>query len=467
MDDLPQADPQAGMSLAQIIAIVRHHWKMGAIIAASVLVLAAIVVKLLPKTYTSVSTLIINTDHKDVLASQNTPDLNNVIAGYVVTQTELLMSPAILLPAVDRMKLTEDTEFAAGFPGTGTAALRDYVEKNLAEALTVTVGQGNQLVYVEAAARTPDMAAQIANGVVAVYMEEERRRTNGPAVDRERQYAADLAELRSKVAQAQANLDVFLKQNRLTSVTEGNNQNDTDNLALTDLSAKLLDAQNQRRALEARLAGHNSTGDEAMVSPIVMRLREQLDTQQNDLAQLSGTFGPQHPKILALKAQITATQQQIDRAVGTLSDNANTQLARARDLEAQYTRALADQRSKILGLRDQAGNGAKLQLELESAQAVYKRALDGYDQVMFASTGNNTMVSLLSRATPPVIPTKPNKPKLFAVAFLISLFIGFAGPVVFELLFDRRLRCKDDIERSFGIPVLARFGPIPALASPT
>jgi hypothetical protein len=30
-------------------------------------------------------------------------------------------------------------------------------------------------------------------------------------------------------------------------------------------------------------------------------------------------------------------------------------------------------------------------------------------------------------------------------------------PLLYEMLFDRRLRCRDDLERSLGIPVLAQF----------
>jgi polysaccharide biosynthesis transport protein len=463
-EEPPQADPHAGLSLAQVIAILRYHWKISAAIAAALIVVSAIGIKLLPKTFTAVSTLIINSDnHKDVLAAQAQGADFGTQQAYVMTQTELLLSPAILLPAVDQMHLTTVRDFAGGFPGTDPVALRDYVGKNLAKALQVTVGQGGQLVYVEAASKSPDLAANLANGVVAVYMDEERRRTNGPAVERERQYSADLAELRAKVAQAQDNLAAYLKQSGLTSLTRNPGEVDTENQALTDLSQKLLDAQNQRRALEARSAGERASGDEAMGSTLVQGLREQLNSQQNQLAQLAGTYGPQHPKMVALKAQIASTQEQIARAISALSENASTQLARARDLEAQYSRALADQRAKVLHLRDQQGNGGKLELELESAQSVYKRALDGYDQIMFASTGNNTMVSLLSPATPPVEYTKPKKTKLFAVAILASILFGIAAPVAFELLLDRRVRCKDDIERAFGIPVLAHLGPIPAI----
>jgi len=68
-----------------------------------------------------------------------------------------------------------------------------------------------------------------------------------------------------------------------------------------------------------------------------------------------------------------------------------------------------------LRLREVQGEGGKLALELESAEAVYKRALDGYDQIMFASVGDYTNVSIVNRADPPV-GSKPNKPKLFSMA---------------------------------------------------
>jgi polysaccharide biosynthesis transport protein len=36
------------------------------------------------------------------------------------------------------------------------------------------------------------------------------------------------------------------------------------------------------------------------------------------------------------------------------------------------------------------------------------------------------------------------------------------GPFCFGLLF-RRVRCRDDLERDHGVPVLVEFGPLPAL----
>jgi uncharacterized protein involved in exopolysaccharide biosynthesis len=106
-------------------------------------------------------------------------------------------------------------------------------------------------------------------------------------------------------------------------------------------------------------------------------------------------------------------------------------------------------------------------LELDSAESVYKRALDGYDQIMFASAGHYNYVDLVSRATVPLQSSKPNKLKLLIMALLLSVSTGVAVPALYELLINRRIRCIEDLERSFGVPVLAEFDSIqysPSLA---
>ena len=119
-------------------------------------------------------------------------------------------------------------------------------------------------------------------------------------------------------------------------------------------------------------------------------------------------------------------------------------------------RAVDEQHTKLLKIRELQDQGQKLQLELESAQTVYKRALDGYDQIMFASS------SMVGRATPPLEASKPNKILLLGVGALIAALIGLLGPLCYELWFNRRLHCRDDIERDLGLPVLAELDRIPA-----
>jgi succinoglycan biosynthesis transport protein ExoP len=193
-----------------------------------------------------------------------------------------------------------------------------------------------------------------------------------------------------------------------------------------------------------------------MGSALIQNLKNQLSTLQAQLAQSTATLGPKHPRVVELQSQIVATHHALDREMQNFSQNNTATVSSSVELEGKLKRAVDEQRAKVVKIRQLQDEGQKLQLELDSAQTVYKRALDSYDQVMFASS------SIVSRATPPLAPSKPNKILLLALGVLLSGLLSVAGPLGYEMMFNRRLHCRDDIEREFGLPVLMEFDRIPA-----
>ncbi|HLK71522.1 MAG TPA: GNVR domain-containing protein, partial [Steroidobacteraceae bacterium] len=196
---------------------------------------------------------------------------------------------------------------------------------------------------------------------------------------------------------------------------------------------------------------------EALASPRIGTLRATLADLQGKLAALRPTLGPHHPEIVSLESQERATQRELNMALGSLTNNIGTQLSRTRALENELRQAIAAQSTKVMQLRQVQDQGAKLALELQSAQTVYKQALDGFDQVKFDTVHNFANVNLVSHAGIPVQPTKPKKMQLLLMALLASIAAGVALPFLYELWIDRRVRCRDDLERGLGIRVLARM----------
>jgi uncharacterized protein involved in exopolysaccharide biosynthesis len=451
----PEHRLPSGLSLLQLYAIARHYWREIAIIAIGITLLMAVVIKLLPKSYTATATLIVNSQRENPLPNQQF--LNDDLSNYVATQMELMTSSVVLVPVVDRLNLTHDREFNGGCFGP-PSMLRECVARNLAAAVNIQPGRGVQLLYVSASAQNPDKAALLANAVADVYLQLDRQRANDPVEEQALRSSQELTELRAKVTEAQDEVTQFRQRNGLTDVSE--NANDTEMAALASLEARLLDAQHQRRALESRRQGAVDSGDEALASAQITSLRTNLAGMRAQLAQLRSTLGPRHPQVVALEAQIGSSQRALNNAVGMLSSNVSTQLDRERTLEAQLTQAVASQRAKVLHLRQIQDEGQKLLLELQSAQSVYKQALDGYDQVKFQTVHNFANVSLVSHATPPITYSKPKKSELLLVSILVALGVGLGVTFFYELWVDRRLRCRDDMERAFGIRVLAHFEPI-------
>ena len=175
-----------GISVLQIISILRCYWKASAITVVALIAVSFLVIKLLPKSYVSTATLIFNYENKDVLAGRDFP--SSQAGTYIPTQIELILSQVVLDPVVDRLKLTADPEFVRGFSGT-PAALNEVVTNNLHDVLTVTPGTGGQLLYIAVPSKSPERAAQIANAVADEYLKQERERTNAPAAERAERYS--------------------------------------------------------------------------------------------------------------------------------------------------------------------------------------------------------------------------------------------------------------------------------------
>ncbi len=453
-----------GFSAGQFLSIARAYWRLSLAIAAVTLLGTVLLIQVIPKAYTASATLIFDYQNRDPLAGEQMP--LGLLQSFIATQTELITSPVVLNQVVDKLNLTADKSFTGGVRGDQNV-LRDAAVRVLATKLAVYEGRGGQLLYVNATGRTADAAAAIANEVADTYLDLYRERTSGPATERAKRYTEQLGELRAKVAAAQAKVTDFRAKNGLTEVVSAQSKSDIDVQGLSDLETRLQEAQNERRTAESRATSNVAATDEALTSNAINTLKSQLELKEAEKAKLLNTFGPNHPKILEADAQIEAVRAQLSAELRILAENNSQKVRSARQLEGKYSGAIGAQRQKVLATRELQDEGAKLLVELESAQSVYKRALDGYDQIMFASNSRGANVTLIDRATPPFKPSKPSKVKLLLMGLVGGLLMGLAGPLAYELFWNRRIRHRDDHERDFGLPVLAEFGPIrPSRSSP-
>ena len=440
-----------GPSLAQILAIASAYWRHTAVIAGLVLLGAAVVSMLMPKTYKATSTLMVNYESNDPLAGKEFEI--GMLGPYMSTQIELMLSTEVLGPVIDRLKLTENPHFASGHQG-GSDTLHDWIETLLRKDLEIDVGKGgSQLIYITASMDSADGAATLANAVADVYLEQEYQRTNSPAGERAKRYTEELEDLKRKVTVAQDAVTQFRQRTGSVDAVDKGDV-DMDNLRL--LENRLIDKQNALREAQAHASSEQSASSQVQNSDLVRGLRAQSDTLNAQMAQLRETLGPNHPKVLELQSQINAIRRSLDAAVGQARSSSAADLTIARQEVGQLEHDVAEQRAKVLASRQVRDEGAKYELELQSAQSVYKRALDGYDQIMFASTGHHTNVNLVSRARPPVQAAKPKPIINLLIGAVLGLGLGIVGPFAWELT-HRRVRCRDDVERDLGMPVLTEF----------
>jgi uncharacterized protein involved in exopolysaccharide biosynthesis len=446
-----------GLSIPQIVAIGRARWRQGAWIAAAIVVATALVSLVIPKTYTATATVMVSYDVNDPLGGREFPA--GLLSSYMSTQVELLGSPATLLEVVDRLKLTQNKDYIKGFDGD-PRALREWVARRIAKDLEVKQGNyGSQLLNVTFSANDAQLSASVANAVVEAYSDQAHQRLTTPAADTAHRYTKETEDLKAKVGIAQQRLDEFRQQNNMVDIQA---KADIDIAVLNELEHRLLDAKNARRAAEGKASADPSVSASVLGSTTVQTLKAQLSTEQAKMAELRATLGARHPDIVQLQQQIDSTRHSLQQEIGQYASGNSSDLAQARQLEDKLAAALDEQRAKVLQVRRMQDEGSRFQIEFDTAQAAYKNALEGYEKVMIASTGQYTNVNITSRATPPLRAAKPK--------FLINLLMGivFGGALGIAIPFarelaGRRVRCRDDLERDHGVPVLVEFDSMPAI----
>jgi len=444
-----------GLSLVQVWSIIWAYRLVIALIVAAFLALTALVVAFLPRTYSATATLMVSYDVNDPLNGKDFP--TGLLGSYIATQIELIQSPEVLLPVVDRLNLTTKDDYTAGYGGDGST-LREWAASRLSKNLAIYQGPfASQLIHVRYSATNAAEAAQVANAVADVYMAQDVVRSTNPATQRAKRYAEQLEKLKNKVISAQTEATAFHQSN---SLIESGSTADVDTTLLTSLEQQLMEAQNASRVAEARMSGDQSVGDLVLASPLIQSLKTQIAAQQVRLAEMELLFLPKHPLVLEMNSQIRANRAALAAETRRYSRNASATLGAARQLVEKLQTAVDDQRGRVLAVSKLRDDAAKYQLELESTQAVYKRALEGYDQVMFASSGRYTNVDVVSRARAPVKATQPRVLVDLLVGCIGAGLLGLLGPLAYEL-FNRRVRCRDDLERDHGVPVLVDFGPLP------
>lgn len=444
-----------GLSMAQTLAILRAYRRLSVLIVVLGLSLTALAIALWPRTYTATAALMVNYEVHDPLNGKELPI--GQLGSYIATQVELLQTPELLLSVVDRLGLTHDPDYARGYR-SDRGTLREWVAAQVAKTLAVFQSQrGSQLIYVTYSADEPVHAAQVANMVAEVYKEQDAERAAGPPGERAQRYAQQLEGLKGKVEQAQRDVTAFHQRNALV---DPGSKGGTDVLLLAALDERLLAAQNTRRDAEARAAQPQAVSDQVLASLPVQALKAQLGTQEQRLALLNRQFMPNYPDVVEMQMQVEASRRAIALTVQSYGDNARANRGVAQRLEQDLQRAVETQRARMLARSQLEDEAAKNQLELESAQAVYRRALEGYDQIMFASNHRGSNVRLVSPAAPPVRASKPRVLMGLALGAGASLLLGLGLPLLYERL-NRRVRCRDDLELQHGVPVLAEFGRLP------
>ncbi|MGD9866918.1 MAG: GumC family protein [Hyphomicrobiales bacterium] len=288
----------------------------------------------------------------------------------VASQVQVLLSRDLAQRVITDLKLEDNPEFHAepGFFGKLTGFLRHgslsaealreaRVLDAFADRLSVHQVSKSRVIAVAFQSHDPKVAADVANRLAEVYLEWQQKERLRQTRDASDWLGAQIEALRDKVQTAEANVEEFRKTSGIYSST---NNVTLDTQQLSELNSQLILAKAQRTEAEARASlikkmlqekGDVEAASDVMRSPLIQRLLEQQVRVKREIAELSATLMPSHPRMQQLQSESSDLTRQIrieaQKVVRGLENEA--QIAGARE------ESLRNSLNELKGRSSQAG----------------------------------------------------------------------------------------------------------------
>ncbi len=453
---LPPELMRQGISPAQLMAIFWAHRRL-IVLTTFVVVLAVVLISkyVLPKKYEATATLQFDFQVYDPTTGKDFPAY--LAQSYMSTQVDILGSPATLRAAVERLGWAQDPKWTASYDSSTGASLEDYLANEMNKRLTIRSSRDSRLVDVSFEAESPTEAARVANTIAEVYLESQINARREPTQRRAGEYSQQIEALREEVEAAERALSEFRQKHGLIDLDR---RADAESTRLEELTRRLVEAEAARHAAEIRAtvdAGGIGGERDILDSNYIQGLKSELAALETRRAEMREVLGSRHPDLIALDEQIQELRRRIDGEVRQVAGAVDTAAERARRQEQALRQAVEAQRARVMEARRLSDEASTLVRRLESAEKIYNSALERYDDVLLGSRSQYTNVTIVNRASPPLLHSSPKTRINAILALFAGGFLGLSIASILELR-DRRVRCREDIERELGLPVLAELG---------
>lgn len=496
MSGVRPAVSDVDVDLAQLFGSLLRNWLRIALVALAVTGLAMAWVSFATPKYRAETRILIEnresvfTRPNNVSAEGDRPLLDEEA---ITSQVEVISSPDILREVARKLDLQTRDEFG-GSGETSTlgnllilfglksdpsqASVEERIVKAMRERLLVYRVDRSRVIVVQFSSRDPELAAAVPNAIAAAYIsvqEEAKLLSNDAATQ---WLEPEIADLRQRVRLAEARVAEYRAQSDLLV---GQNSTILATQQLSELSSELSRVRAARSAAEAKgeairkalSGGGRIEAIPAVLNhPLVQRLRERQVQIETDLADLSTTLLPSHPRIRALGAQLAETDQQLRAEMQKVLRSVETETEEAGAREQQLVADLNGLKAESARAGEEEVELRALEREAAAERALLESYLTRYREAASRADRNYLPVDarIFSSASAPFEPYFPKALPTLAAAFAGSLLVMAVITLLQELFSGRAMRpaagvVREPIEQ-VEMPVALRADAAPVEAEP-
>ncbi len=427
-----------------------------AVVTVGLCVATYFLLSLVPKTYESSASILVEQRDNVFTRATNDTGANNTVVDSVVmsSQVELIQSSETLLQVVRSLNLGQVPEFN----GTSTSPLdpimaligRSTQKEQGAErkvlalvskAVTVIQERDSRIISILVRSQDRDLAAKIANEIAETHINRRTQVSTDDTADASRWLEGEIEKLRIRVVDAESKVAAFRIENDLFV---GTNNTSLLDQQLSNISGQITNAQERKNFARSRVtlirnllsAGQPISGvAEVQNSVIIQRLSQDKARLQGERAQLSATLLPNHPQVRSISAQISEIDQQIRIEGRRVAD---AMMAEAGIEDAQ----VASLQDNLARLKISASSAATSTVELQELEREAKAQSDLLQTYLLRfreasarseSGANLPDVRVVTTALPGLVAVAPKSTMILIAVGIVVLAVQIGGILFSEL----------------------------------
>ncbi|MEM9999568.1 MAG: Wzz/FepE/Etk N-terminal domain-containing protein [Pseudomonadota bacterium] len=358
MSDAGRASVDADIDILRFFgALWRDKFKI-LLVSAAVAVAVGLLLSMAAPTYRADSRVLIEPSETIFTRPQDDTGVAVEVVDpeAVASQVEIITSTDLLTQVAQDLNLAQYSEFdetkgmgtlkgmaiAFGLLGDpGRIPVEKRVLEAMRERLEVFPVEQSRVIIIQFTSQSAELAAMVPNALAEAYVTLESNASLQNTGEASRFLAGEIEQLQQSVRVAEGRVADYRAANELFV---GQNDEVLATQQLSELSTELSRVRADRSSLDARVGsieGALSAGaaldtlPDVIASPLVARLTDQRALLNAQAAELSTTLLPNHPRLRAVRAQLSEIDSQIrsqaQKVLAGLRNEAD--IARAREAE--------------------------------------------------------------------------------------------------------------------------------------
>ncbi len=442
--------------MRQLRILLRYWWQILGAIAIGVLG-TLVASYIATPVYRGSATLLIESQAANVIKIDEVyePGTGTLVEEHKNTQVEILRSRALAEQVFENLNLAQYPEYESE---DGEDSIHDRI-KGLMDNIEIEPVLHTALIKIHADAEDPELAAKIANAVVAAYIASDKSARGDVTNEATEWLTQRLAEIKADLERSEKALQGFYDTEELVNVggARGLVEDET-----SDNAKKLREARRTSTELEnvhKRIleAGNNVDLLQQIPAiqqePLVQATKRSFLDARGEVGALETRYGRRHPKLIAANARLEEARGAYERQLRIAADGVRSQFQIARTNETSLAGVVEVSRNQIQSLDRKQHEFELLQREVDTNRRLFDTF---FERIKEADIAGNLDIGKTRTIELAIAPEKPFKPKRriwLLTAAVVGSLLAVSGAFL-RAFFDDTIKSPADLGGATRLPLL-------------